>query len=721
MPSGDSKHQAEKAPSGYSNYIIERIKRVDKKQLFLVFIIFALAFGIRGHLLRFEYMFEFDSYYEARMAANVIQTGVVPQNDPLSYYFMGGAWPPRNQFFLYLTAWIYNIFTLWGPYDKMLWVQFVKVLPALFGALTAAAMFFLGKEIYGRKAGYVMAFVTAVSPAFVYRTMAGFFQAGCFGFLLFVMGWVFLARAIKDPAFNRKGIINAVLGGLSFGLMAITWDMNFLIPLTFGGYFVFAMMNVYVKRGWKETVDLAKLSLISMAIYAAFATWNYGLVWITSTTSYASSGLPGNLLWAGIAVAALVAGVIAYLAFNMRFHDQREGNAKLISLIAMILLYCVFLIMVTMFIVEPHIFAKEQGVLGASVGEENTGNQYFGSKYNALIIFPVLALLLIPLRMYREKKEHLSAMVFFWVLITFFMAWYKLKFTFTFGLPIAAAAGAVAAELFHYIEGRSGLEKKAVALSLGFLLLTGASAAGIFMMDQLPNIEMGNPTWKPALLWMADTNNTPKDATFFNWWDEGHWITFIGERAVSADNRNLSWNSDSNFAEFVITSDFNRGVSILKEYGSDYVILSSDMFYKAGSFGSYAYNTMDNNDPRIRKFQTAPLAAMPCGSSMGADGSVSYKCGENSLNQAQMQNLPDTWTDRPNQPWPTENPQVMLFVYRSGSNDELYILNPAMNEAMLAKVWFNSPEATPFFEQVYAKEGIRIFKVNKEAIKGVPA
>ncbi|MCX6799381.1 MAG: hypothetical protein NTW59_04795 [Candidatus Diapherotrites archaeon] len=697
------------------NKIVSIIKGFDKKQLFILILIFLIGFGIRGHLLRYEYMFEFDSYYEARMTAAVIQTGIVPEHDPLSYYFMGGGWPPRNHFFLYFTAAIYDIFTLGAPYDKMLWIQFVKVLPALFGALTAVAMFFLGKEIYGRKAGYVMAFIAAVMPAFVYRTMAGFFQADCFGFLLFVIGWVFLARAVKSPVFNKKGIINSVLSGISFGLMAITWDMNFLIPLTFGGYIVFAAMYVYVKMGWKEFLDLLKLSAITMAIYIAVATLNYGNVWITSVISYASTGLPGNLALVAFAVAALVLGVILYLAYNMRNQSQRENNAKTINLIAMIMLYCVLLLMVTMFIIEPHVFAAQQGVLGASVGEENTGNQFFGSKYNALIVFAPLALLLLPLRMYREKREHLSAMIFFWVLICFFMAWYKLKFTFAFGLPIAAAAGAVTAELFHYMQGRSGLEQKTVALGLGFLLLTGVGASTIFMMDQLPNIEMSMPTWKPALQWMKD--NTPTDSKMFNWWDEGHWITFIGERAVSADNRNLSWNSDSNFAEFVITSDLNRAVEMMGVYDNDYVILSTDMFVKINSFGNYAYNTLNNMDPRIVKFLISPHMSIPCNTTQDSSGNITYACGGNNLPAQAMFSLPDKWTAQSNQIYTAPNgATVPWYIYRATDNSEIYILNPALNESILARLWFQQPEVMQYFDLAYSKEGIRIFKVNKEAI-----
>ncbi len=186
--------------------LVERVKSVDKRLLFFLLVLFVLAFGTRAHLLKYDLLFGFDSYYHARMAGTLIETGVVPEIDPMSYYFMEGGVPaPKNQFLWHFSAAIYNVTTLGRGYDKELWIQYVKWLPALFGALTAVGMFFLGKEMYGKKAGYVMAMVAAIIPSFVYRTLAGFFEEDCLGFLWFVIGMVFFVRAVKIPVFNRRG------------------------------------------------------------------------------------------------------------------------------------------------------------------------------------------------------------------------------------------------------------------------------------------------------------------------------------------------------------------------------------------------------------------------------------------------------------------------------------------------------------------------------------
>ncbi|MBN2067459.1 MAG: hypothetical protein JW744_03255 [Candidatus Diapherotrites archaeon] len=694
------------------NYLVEKAKGINKKQLFLLAIIFLLAFGTRGHLLIFEYMFGFDSYYHARMVGFVIENGYVPVHDTMSYYFMGGATPPTNTFFWYFTAAIYKICTFGAAYDKMLWVQFVKVLPALFGALISVAMFFLGREIYGKKAGYAMAFAAAIVPSFVYRTLAGFFEEDSLGFLWLVIGLVFFVRAVKNPVFNRKGVINAAVAGIFFGIMALTWEMFLLIPLVLGGYFVFALIHIYSKRDMKQFFDFIKLFAVSAAILSAIATLNYGTSWISKTTAYAMKSIPGSLEFAAFAGAVLLIALLAYLGYGMRKQETRESNAKTINLIAMLLLYGIFLALVVTFVAIPNLF-QETSVLGQSVGEENTGKQFFASKYNGLIVFPVLALLLIPIRMYREKNEHLSAMIFFWILITFFMAWYKLKFTYTFGLPIAASVGLVTKEVFYYFKGRSGIEVKAVAIALGLMMLVGAAAAAIFVPDNFPHIEQTNPNWKNMLHWMQNPENTPKDAKIFNWWDEGHWISFIGERAVLIDNRNLSWEGDQDFARFAVTSSLNEAIEIIKRYGSDYIVLSNDMFLKISSFGNYAYNASDSRDPRIINFLYTPHYAVPC-SKTNPEGAVIYTCGGNRWNEEQMNSIPTTWKS---QAFNVTEQSVPYFFYRDPDNMNVYFINFAVNDSMLAKVWFQEPETAKYFEVVYAEQGLKIFRVNKEALQ----
>ncbi len=692
-----------------------RIAAINKKEAFLLIMLFLLAFGMRGHLAKYDLLFGFDSYYHARMNAYVIQTGAAPELDTMSWYGdihgQGGAPLPGSvKFFWAFNAVMYKIMTLGAPYDKETWINIVKILPAFYGALISVAMYFLGKELYGKKAGYAMAFVAAIIPAFVYRTMGGFLEEDCLGFLWMVIGLVFFVKAVKRPEFTRRKIGFAAASGIFFGLMAFTWQMFLLIPITIVMYSVFAFINIYAEKGSKAVIPFAGLTTVSIAVFAALTLFVDGGLWISRSFAYLYDSVPVSMSWLVFGAGIVLLVGIAYLMFlGEKSKTVSEPRNKTIKLIAMLFLFGILLVLVTIIMTAPNLWAPA-GVLGKSVGEESPGRNYFGEKYNALIVLPYIAFLLIPWRVYRKRNDHLSILVFFWILATFFMAWYKLKFTYTFGLPIAAAAGVVTAELFHFLGNRTEFEKKTILLALGFIFLIGAAAGSLFIEDKVPSIEQAVPDWKTALKWLSE--ETPQDAKIFNWWDYGHWISFVGERAVLTDNRNLYMENLQDVAKFIITPDLNEGLHIVKSYDSDYVIVSFDGFQKMVSYSLYAFNVENADDPRILPYRTGPIFVAVCNSVI-ENNETKFVCGGNVLNQAQAIALKSDWTDQPRQLY---EGRVPIFIYMDKDNYAMYALNPAANNSMLAKLWFNNPDAMLFFEEVYGKGGIKIFRIKKDML-----
>ncbi|MBI2597959.1 MAG: glycosyltransferase family 39 protein, partial [Candidatus Diapherotrites archaeon] len=353
-----------------TNTIADFFGKIDKKELFIVFLLFLLAFGVRGHMMVFEYIWEFDTYYHARMAGEVIKNFAIPKSDPLSYYHMENApVDTKANFFWIFTAAIYKIFTLGAPYQKEVWLIFIKALPAIFGALISVAMYFLGKEMYGKKAGIVMAFFAAVVPSFVYRTMAGQFEEDSLGFLWLVIGFVFFVRAIKSLEVNKKTVYNAVLSGVFFGIMAWTWEMFLMIPLIFFFYLFWSVIIFWFKNQSKEKIlNFGKIFAISFLTFSFLAIVFSGTLWMQRSVDYVANYIP----------------------------ISKEN-------------------------IDRPTYAAPDNVLAVTVGEENTGRQFFGEKYNALIIFPVLAFFLIPYRIFKHKDDHLSLIIFLWAGLTLFM------------------------------------------------------------------------------------------------------------------------------------------------------------------------------------------------------------------------------------------------------------------------------------------------------------
>ncbi len=402
-------------------------------------------------------------------------------------------------------------------------------------------------------------------------------------------------------------------------------------------------------------------------------------------------------------------GLFAYIIFAS---SKKIRENKALPFISAVMLYLVFFTMIAAFLTIDDLREGSTSIFDWTIGEENTGRQFFGLKYNAMIIFPWLALLIIPYYLYRKRDDkdfsHFAIIPFFWTAVTLAMAWYKLKFTYTFGLPIALCGGFIIWQTFEVIKKRGDLEKFiAVALVL-LLLMTGIAAGSFFVTQRPPNIET-TAGWKDALLWMKD--NTPEDSKVFNWWDEGHWISFIAERSVSIDNRNISMEGDANFAQFILAEDENKAYEIVKSYGADYVIISNDLLYKALSMGIYAYQTLDMNDPRMKGYFGTVIG---CSRESNND-QIEYQCGSWRYSEETMNSLPTIWQEQQNSvvnvPSGGSYATIRVNIYRTEYNNALYVFSERSNRTMLVKMWMKKPSIFENFAEVYPGSAVKIFKI----------
>jgi len=626
-----------------------------KKELFFVFLIFILAFAIRAHLMIYDFMFGFDPYFHARLAQYVAETLTVPGVDPLAYFQVegGATLPASGAFFWFFTAIIFKIFTLGGAFSKDSWISAVKFFPAIFGALISVAMYYFGKEMYSKKAGVTMAIFAAVIPSFVYRTMAGFFEEDALGFLWMVLGLIFFVKAVKNAEFNSETIKNSIIAAALFAIMAWTWQMFLLIPIILVAWFPSTVVLMWFRKESNEKIlNLAKTFAITFVLFSVVASVLVGTGWIDTTTGYISTYLP-------------VTGD------NIERINTPGGDGS--------------------------------SVYSISVGEEQQGFRFWGNKYSALIAFPFAALLLfIPYRLLRKKNDYISFLIFYWVLVTMFMAFIRLKFTYVFGLPIAAAAGITLHELFSWIGNRASFEKKTIAFVLGFMFLVGIAAGSFFVSQNVPSIEQ-DTGWKESLLWINE--NTSEDSTFFNWWDEGHWVTFIAERGVSADNRNFILKSNSDIARFMLTDSKEEAINIVNEYNPTYILLSEDLIGKMGSLGLYAYNTTDHTNPKVSRYFSVEL---PCQKSVDSlSGQVTVHCGGNALPEQEYLSMPFKRLEEPNQ---LLGDSQRVFIYRNEIGNKLFIMNKAANDSMIVRLFFNI-DNEPEFDEIYSNKEVRIFKL----------
>lgn len=708
--------------------------KVDKKTLAILFFIFLLGFTIRAQNIqpRYDYFFGFDSYFHARWLGMTIEQGGIPEYDTMAYYSIEHSRLETG--FLYTFLWnvstvFYNAFTLFAPYDKALLISFVKIFPPLMGALIAMLMFFLAKELFGRKAAFIGAFTAATLPAFMYRTMAGFYEEDAMGYLGFVVGFTFLIRALKAPRISRKSILDSVFAGLGFSFMSWGWRMYIVIPVLLMAATPFIVLLFLQVKAMKKELSLNSIKTfavhytIPVLLFLALTLPVRGLDLMDRAFGYIASVLPFTLETAELGF-MLGLGFIVF-AFAFIIFIFRESLGSLVgsnffrAAIALLLFFSTIFVLTATY--GDHLtggFFEERfvetGLHGQLVGEENPGYNTFGYKYNFFIVLAILSLFLVPVWVYIKKDDIYSPLAFWWVAMGLVLAWHKLKFTFSFGPTFGLAAAFCAAFLFYFAGKSKDLTGKKVAFALiAVFLIASIATASYYIQHNMkqPSLER-QPEWKETLHWFRDS--TPEDAKIFNWWSQGHWLTFVSERTVFTDNRNIAWDTtNAAFGNFITSTDVNEALEIFKEHKADYLLLSSDFF--AGNF--LAFYSYGHNVPRDEILQHPELAPkiqmaggqyIPC---RPADDGV-YNCGGNLIAEEQLASLPNKWQRSPTN---VEGVEVPEWFYRDKDNIGVALLQPQMNESMLAKIWFNAEEIRPYFELVHTATGdntVKVYKVN---------
>ncbi len=698
---------------------VEEIKKkiwVNRKIIFALIIIFFLAMSIRSNIVRFEgnYLFEPDAYYHARITQELVTQGYVNEIDPNVYYFVEGGVPHTTiELQHYIMSFFYFVLSL-GFYNKELVALAVQIAPILFGAIISVSMYFLAKEIFNsKKVGLITAFLAAITPAFAYRTMAGAEGNDSLGFVWMVIGFVFLIRAIKTKSLDKKELINSGLAGIFFGLMAITWRANVLIPLILIPSAI--VMLLYISGNNTKTKEkiiksepfnfLVKI-IVSLGVYTLVSTtYSFFSTGYTSVWFLSLAGSIAQVSRLNVELVLLIISIIiiAFVGFCFFLYNSKKDIKQLAPIIAIAILYLGLIAMLMVFFVEPDFFYSGTGRqgIGSMVGEESLGNSSFSIKYNSLIIFPIIAIFLFPITLYFFKKDdsHTQILLWFWTIITFFMAWYKLKFTFFFGLGLVAGAAITCYIIFELLKkyDLKGIEGKTIMIVFGFLLVIGLSGSDMYLTQFSP-FANSSPYWIETMDWIKE--NTDENAKFFNWWGDGHQLAFVTERKFSVDNRNESGFGNRAYAEFNITNDVNRGYQIAKEdIGADYIFLTSSSFNSGPTFEFYFHEKVDSE--LGRKYYDFDSRIISCYKT-----EQGMNCQGNLVPIEQFNAMNPNWKNTPSDFYNGQTP-----VYYYADRNELIILGPTYNNTNLAKVYFNSEETKQFYEEVFAYNGMKIFRV----------
>lgn len=203
------------------------VKGLKNNWAFLsVLSIFAVALSLRYLPEQgMKYLQALDGYYIYRVSQHLAYQGSIPQTDFLMYF------PYNAPFYLHnIGEIVFPAIGYWfgGSFLFSNYLEWAQFYPALMGALSTVAMYFFGKEVYGKKAGVFAAFFLAVIPGAMRRTAAGFFEKEPIGTFFMMLTLYFFTRSWK-----RRDRLAGILSGLSLAFFTISWGGSKMLWLLF--------------------------------------------------------------------------------------------------------------------------------------------------------------------------------------------------------------------------------------------------------------------------------------------------------------------------------------------------------------------------------------------------------------------------------------------------------------------------------------------------------
>jgi len=653
--------------------------------------IFILAFGLRADMLQYNELFEPDNYFEIRMNQDVLINGEVNNPDKLAYYQVGGAPQTYTSPLWVINSFIYNILFSWNiGFDQTLFLKFIQIISILGGALTAIVLYFVGKTASnGNKAvGLFVAFVAAVVPAYVYRTMAGAQMSNATGFLPFALGLLFLMWAFDEKKLTLKSIACALISGIMFMYMVFAWSMFLIIPLVLIAYWAYRIVSCVQ---YQKNLDVAISDIVHFfIIFGIFciATLIKQFDFIAQLSAF--MGIPYFAVLIGIYGTWIIGSI--FILFRPRFDPEIIKYINW-AIAAGLIIISIGLIYFTTLNIDP----VDRSSVGGMVGEESLGSGFFIQKYNIFLAF-IPFLLIIPGLLYFWKEDEYQYMPMFFAgfVLFFVMAWMKLKFTYPLGFGMAFAAiiiGLFFYELWKKIKDNKNVTQMLFVPAIFFVLI-GIAASGVFIQDYVPQT-VGDPALANVISYL---NTTPENSKVMNEWGYGHILAYSTHRAVSADNRNYSTLANQQYARFIVDTNTQEVYNMVREMGADYILVDLGAFY---GMRNYVFYKNDKIDASLGTEFILPLTnIIDC----GKDTNNLICPGMGTLNIEEH----SKWSTIP---YDFYNGTYPIYVY--AINNSAVILNKAQNNTNLAHVLVGTPETKGMYEQVYISGHYIILKVKK--------
>jgi len=435
------------------------------------------------------------------------------------------------------------------------------ILPAFMGALTAVVAFFLGRELYNNTVGLFTGIFTAFIPAFLQRTIAGFYDNECIGVFAIVLTTFLFMRGLK------RGSLSASVGaGLALGYLQMSWGASeFMLGLLALYAFTMLVIGHYSKK-----LLSSYLITISLGIFLGALIPRNGFGNLTDFTILAPIG---------------VAGLLVMYEIWLRIGGYREATANvlaphmkpilfgLITPIIGVVSYLIYVgsntLTITPYSSNPilQIGAKFLSVINpflrldqrilASVAEHLPSP--WGAFYNTLLIL----IFFFPLGLYflfkRGRDEDWLILLYGVTSVYFAGSMIRLSLILAPGVAILAAVATynILSPYAKVVTQQSVFERRRFRMSssltsehalTAFAFIALLLSVNVILGVNYVSSQVGNPEfaqaplsgagqatdWQVAMTYIR--NVLPSGSVIASWWDYGYWINGASDAKTIVDN-----------------------------------------------------------------------------------------------------------------------------------------------------------------------------------------
>lgn len=443
------------------------------------------------------YLMEMDPYLWARYTKHIIQHGhpgdlkkegenydalmVAPLGLNLKQFYF--------QFLFYLSAYLYQGVHVFIPAVSA--DAFLFYVPVFYAALFFLLFYLFVRRWYGDFAAFIAVLCTGLSPNFIERSCAGWYDFDMLSLVMAVaVAWCFLEASVRRQKFWQV-VCFSLAAGFFQGLFAFTWTGWWFIALVCLAFCVVSLFTdwlVHLKeKGKFQNCILPRI--VSLMLFLGFA-----LFWVLFFTGE-------NAL-----------GQITILSRWLHFGTPVTGFAHDIW---------------------PNTFY--------SIAELHTLDwQGFLTFFPSKIFFALsaVAVFFVTIGHWNGKRRDAVILMLIWTILMGYAALKGQRFMLYFLPPFYFFLGAFLGDFLPALILRiRALLKQLFAgmffFIVIFFLIWRSIVSGLDYAEKF--YPLMNDAWHRALSYVDA--NTPRNAVLNSWWDYGNWLKYYGKRRVIFDNQ----------------------------------------------------------------------------------------------------------------------------------------------------------------------------------------